>query len=962
MGTFQPQNICIGYGVGDNDDSFSAGKEAALSAKAGLNQEIFSVVLVFASVRFQLEELLQGIHSVLGDVPLLGTTTAGEICNDPLNESVVVVILSSSYLNVRIGLGENVSEDWEQAVNHAVSCSEFCAYFNPQDTNYWSGLVRQGKSAFALLFSPGNTKYADSRSFEILEKLKKLSSGLLPIFGGGSADDWQMESNYVFMGNRVYPDSMVIAVFETQLCFGIGLTHGFNPTSQRAVATHCQDHEVFELDGKPAAQEYARLLGLPWEELKGKHLTLSTGIPIGITSSYEQYNITIASYFTSGNGVRFAQPIPEGTGVTIMEAEPDSMVVAGKEALRKAILRGNVKKPAVAFAFSCALRSHFLGERKAEEITSMKEMIGDVPLIGFYSFGEQGLSDVGVTRHNNDVITVLVLGQELSYAAQAANENQCLLRELDLRVTALKQAEDALKQSREEYKLLAENVNDIIWTSDLNFNWVYISPSCERLTGYTQEEALQMSLHEVLTPSSSKDTHHVLQNVLTRVGEDPLNSGDISVNTEIEFQHKDGSTVWAETNVNIQLDETGQPVRLYGVTRNISDRKEAEKERRKLEAQLRRAHKMEAIGTLAGGIAHDFNNILGIILGNAELAKDLVWGEALNSSLNEIKTACLRGRDVVKQIFPFSHQATDKMKPVRLSSIVEESIRLVRSSFPATIDIRYNSPAAFDTVCMEPTQIQRVFLNICANAAYAMRGENGILEINIDNVDIDASNFDVDLMQGNYVRLKIMDNGSGINRKIMNRIFDPYFTTKEIGEGSGMGLAVSHGIIKNHGGDITVESEKNKGTLFNVFLPATDQKIETVIEKDEKPGRGNERILFVDDEESLVFSTKYSLEKYGYTVSAVTSPIKALEVFEANPEAFDLVITDMTMPDMTGDVLAMEIIKIRPDIPIILCSGYPDSIDKQTAREIGIRSFRLKPVRFIEIASEVRRLLDAKDP
>ena len=442
-------NIEVGYGLERGNVAFVAGAAAAQQAMTSISKHSLSAVLVFASVKYDLEEMLRGIHSVVGEVPVLGTTTAGEICNDSLQKSVVVATLASPYLNVRVGVGERVSRDWQQAVTQAASTPEIQPFFSlpsqeevqePWISGYsvWPGLTRQGKAAFALLFSPGNTRQSDSRSYEILEELKRLSRGSLPIFGGSSADDWRMEGNYVLLGQQAYPDSVLVAVFETQLRFGIGLAHGFRPGTRRATVTRVQGHEVLELDGKPAAEMYAQMLDTPREALAGQHLTLTTGQPAGTPDIYGQYSINVASYFTSQEGVRFSQPVPEGSVLAIMEADKDTMIAAGREALRKALLRGSLIDPAIAFVFSCALRTRILGERTAEEIADMP----DVPLVGFYSFGEQGLADDGVNRHNNEVITVLVLGQELSYAAQVALENERLREDL--------------RQSEERFRSLME--------------------------------------------------------------------------------------------------------------------------------------------------------------------------------------------------------------------------------------------------------------------------------------------------------------------------------------------------------------------------------------------------------------------------------------------------------------------------------------------------------------------------
>lgn len=420
----------VGYGLGKGQNSLATGASSATQAMTGIKECPLAAVLVFGSVSYDLEEVLKGVSDVVGDVPVIGATTAGEICNEPQQGSVVVVALASPYLKVRVGLGQGVSRNWRQAVTQAVSSPQIEPFFSPQSL-IWQELALQGKSAFAILFSPGNTKAADSLSLEILEELNHLSRGLLPIIGAGAADDWRMEANYVLWGQRAYVDSALVAVFETQLRFGIAMAHGYQPSSRQVTVTRSHDHEVLEIKSEPAAQAYCRLHNSSREALEGKHLTLATKRPMGMLDPYGQYRLNVASFFTDAGGVRFAQPTPEGIILTVMESNSDSQVAAGPEALRKALLRGAVTDPGMALVFSCALRGRILGKRIGEEIDGIKDLIPGVPVVGFYSFGEQGQSDYGVNRHNNVVIAVLTLGREFSFGAQVAWENEQLRLKLE---------------------------------------------------------------------------------------------------------------------------------------------------------------------------------------------------------------------------------------------------------------------------------------------------------------------------------------------------------------------------------------------------------------------------------------------------------------------------------------------------------------------------------------------------
>jgi hypothetical protein len=407
---------------------------------------------------------------------------------------------------VRVGLGQGVSRDWQQAVTQALNPPAVKPFFDPQDRHTWSELTRQGKSAFGLLFSPGNTRAADSRSFEILAELKRLSQGRLPIIGGAAADDWRLQTNYVLWGRQAYPDSLLVAVFETQLQFGIAMAHGFQPTSRKATVTRARTHEVLELDGQPAAQVYAQLLGRSREDLAGKHLTLTTKRPAGILDPYGQYSLNVASFFTPEQGVRFAQPVVEGTVLTIMESDHRSLLAAGADSVRKALLRGSILDPALILTFPCAIRNRLLAGEVQEEIAGMGRMLPATPIVGFYSFGEQGLSDDGVNRHNNAVIATLVLDRELSHGARVAMENAALQQELGQRQAALEIVNEQLRheiaerrQAEEAKRLLnPDPVLELSLNGAITFANEGAHLACQRLGTNIIEDLLPQDLPEIL--------------------------------------------------------------------------------------------------------------------------------------------------------------------------------------------------------------------------------------------------------------------------------------------------------------------------------------------------------------------------------------------------------------------------------------------------------------------------------
>ncbi|MDP2646451.1 MAG: ATP-binding protein [Desulfobacterales bacterium] len=409
------------------------------------------------------------------------------------------------------------------------------------------------------------------------------------------------------------------------------------------------------------------------------------------------------------------------------------------------------------------------------------------------------------------------------------------------------------------------------------------------------------------------------------------------------------------TSIGLQVGTAIGNAKLY------QDKTDAIKELEETRSNLQQAQKMESLGTLSGGIAHEFNNILTIIIGNAQLLQDdIAEQDPVRECLDGILYASLRAKDLVQHILSFARKSLTVREAHQISPILQDSLNLLRSTISSDVDIRPNLSCQHDTVLCDTTQINQVLINLCTNAAHAMRESGGILNITLENISLDKKGVAPyeDLTPGDYVKLTVSDTGHGIGPEDIDRIFDPFFTTKEVGEGTGLGLSVIYGIVKSHDGGIKIQSTIGKGTTVEVVFPLMETEPEIEAEESKALPRGNERILVVDDEEYLVKMSERMLQSLGYAVTTRTSSVDALELFRSEPDKFDLVITDMAMPGMAGDRLAQELIKIRPDVSIILCTGYSRRIDENRAKELGIKAYVTKPFIKNDMAETVRDVLD----
>ena len=517
-------------------------------------------------------------------------------------------------------------------------------------------------------------------------------------------------------------------------------------------------------------------------------------------------------------------------------------------------------------------------------------------------------------------------------------------------ITELKQAEDALRDSEERHRKIIEASSDAMI---LRSGGIII---------YANRAALK--LFRANHPGDLIGKRYI---DLVHPDDRALSAERVKKTTDENWiapprEHR----ILALDGQVVHVESTGVPVKyhgglqIFGVFRDITERKRTDHEKEELEVQLRQAQKMEAIGSLAGGIAHDFNNILSVIIGNTELLGMTDISLSRRNELTQILNASQRAKQLVRQILAFSRQGEQQKLLISLNRVVKETLDFLRASLPSTIQLQHYINPDEGAILADPTQMQQVLMNLCTNAAHAMEKDGGVLKIVLDTITVAEwdEQIEPDVERGEYLRLTVSDTGHGIEPALMPRIFDPYFTTKGPDKGTGMGLSVVHGIVKSHGGTIKVYSEVGKGTVFHVFFPRADGAVKKEEKSVQQLPFGTERILVVDDEKHLVEMYQRMLSMLGYQVETRTSPVEAIEAVRGNPQKYDLVITDMTMPQMTGYNLAKQLMEMRPSLPIILCTGFSDQINEEKARSVGILAFLLKPLLFHDLANTLRMVLD----
>ncbi|MCF6249461.1 MAG: ATP-binding protein, partial [Desulfobacula sp.] len=513
-------------------------------------------------------------------------------------------------------------------------------------------------------------------------------------------------------------------------------------------------------------------------------------------------------------------------------------------------------------------------------------------------------------------------------------------------ITERKQTEEELKKSEERYREYFEENISGTYIASTNGKLIACNQEYKRIFGFeSTRQALDTPIAKLAV---DPDERTVFLNLLKKekrvTGYEP------------NLKKIDGTSVHLVENASGVFDDDNNLKHIRGFLLDVTEQK-------KLESQLQQAQKMEAIGTLAGGIAHDFNNILFPVLGHTEiLLDDIPEDNPVHGTLKKIYTGALRAKDLVKQILTYSRQDQFELSTVALEPIVKEALTFIRSTIPTTIKISQDISSHCGSVKADATQIHQIVMNLTTNAYHAMNETGGELKVSLEEIQIDENKrISHDMKPGVYICLTVADTGIGMDEELAGKIFDPFFTTKEKGRGTGMGLSVVHGIVAGMNGIIQAHSEPGKGTKFKVYFPVEKTILDEQKNQAKRPIKGGtEKILLVDDEDDIVKMERKMLERLGYQVVSHTSSVEALKVFQATPGKFDFVITDMAMPDMPGEKLAAELIKIRPDIPVLLCTGFSENMSEQKAASLGIKAFLMKPIAMKDLAGKMREVLDEK--
>jgi signal transduction histidine kinase/CheY-like chemotaxis protein len=878
-----PTHVEVGSAVRGGPDARSAASAAVDEALRGVRRHAPSALFLFASMAHDLDEVVRGARSVAGDVPILGASTAGEICGTDHARSVVACVIASPFLSVRVGVGAGVSRDWSAALEGALAAPGLAPHFD--GGTRWAELSALGRGAFAVLLSPGNARGRPTRSFELVEALKRRSLGRLPIFGGCAADDWRLERNAVLSSEGAVEDGVLVASFETELQFGIGLAHGLSPTGARAIVTEADGAEVVTLDGQPAAEVYARMVGTTPDALAAsRHVTLSTGLVLGTRDLAGAHVPHTVSWVTPRGGLLVSRPVSPGTELAVLEVVSETAEVAGPDAIRKACLRGGIARPALALLSYCALRPKLLGDAWRGELARIGEALHGAPAVGFQSFGEQAPSDDGVCQHTNVAIAGLVLGHELSAAAQAVSEIQGLRREsealrrrsqqdlerlvaertaslvaanaeLAREVEQRRRAEavahrheralrtlgassDALVRAADERTLLEEVCRVAVEVGGYRMAWVGMAEQDERRT---------------IRPAASWGDHDGYVDSLDLVWADATR-GRGPVGTAIrlgrpalarrietdpffsewrERAQRRGFASMAALPLQVEGTAIGALALYSADVEALGDEREVRllaelADNLALGVQVLR-HRAERADMRARLVEADRLAAVGTLAAGIahEINNPLVYLlggiEFLETQLAE----CAGAPDDARSVLGEMRRGGD-----RIRTIVRDLRTFARcgDETRAAVDVRAVAESSLQLATHEVARCARVVREY-GPVPKVLASEARLGQVLL-NLLVNAAHAIAATPGGTgEIRIttrtdaagravvEIGDSGAGIRPEVRGRIFEPFFTTKPQGVGTGLGLWISRNIVVGLGGDIEVDTAVGRGTTFRVTLP-----------------------------------------------------------------------------------------------------------------------------------------------
>ena len=854
----------IGRGIGRGGDGFAAGAAAARQALDGAARLPVAALLVYGSVRYALDRVVQGVRSVAPTVPLLGASGAREVLEGLQQDSVGVVAIASEHLAVRSGVGRDVSRGWGRALDEALATPALARWFDGSPEP-WAELDRTGRSAFAILLAPGPTALGPPRTTELLEELQRRCGYRLPVVGAAASDDGRLEQAWVLHGDTALPDAVLVAVVETRLKVGLATAHGLRPGPARATVTRTEGAEVVELDGRPAAAAVAALFGAPLPSHQAGGQGAAARLPRRLrrcgSPTWPPPPPTGRPSASSGRSSP-ARCWPAWWPTRIRPPRWGATWPA------LALERGGIRTPAVAITFGCIARARLLGEAVGRDPQELSEQLGGAPVVGFRAAGQIGPVPDGRTWSTVGVVAALVLGDELSTAARVALQNETLRREVEQWFLALGQSnaalmranaelrdqvaerqrvEDGLRQAQGRQRALLDGVEDLAWFKDVSGRYVAANRTLAEAVGLSSDAVVGLSDADLWEPQ--------LAERLARDHRQVVEAGTVERRRETLVTSY-GVKVPVEIIVTPVLDEQGQALGTAGVARDVSSEVEAERlrwqsqqelerrvwertaelervnrsleaelarrsaaeaERRSLEKQLRQAQKMDAMGRLAGGVAHDFNNIVTVILSAAHALRQAPQDAA--ELADEIRSAGERAGALTRQLLAFSRQQAVEPRALAPDELVRGFLKMLDRLLGSHIRIEVSLRSGAAQVCADPGQLEQVLLNLAVNARDAMP-KGGRLQVETDL----PSDAEPDLPgnapgPGPWLRLSVADSGCGMSEDVLQRVFEPFFTTKAKGHGTGLGLATVFGIVKQAGGFITVDSQPGAGSVFRVYLP-----------------------------------------------------------------------------------------------------------------------------------------------